>query len=396
MQGGIYSEEKCPQCGQGMRDNGRTAVCCPVHKKETAHNLIVRFGRKIFKRFTDYDQASRFLTGLRFKTDEGTFDARDYQRSNPLSFSHLAAKYLEIKEQTISPGSYRAVCSHIRRCEDFFGTMNVKEIGYGEIEDFLLSQKDVSSKTVHNIKTTLHNFFVWLRKRRILRPEQLPEFPDLSYELEYRKTIDKSVQDAILDEIREQCTPDNPRAYIAIRWLCTYVSLRPGDLEMILEEDIDLAQGVVMIRHHKTSKTTHKIKCIPLLDEDVEVVKALVPGFPKMPFFRWEKGGHGKVAGQSYGQNYLYKLWKRACSARGVEGVDLYGGTRHSSMQDLMRKKGLSPEEVKRLSLHTTNKALDRYLEIDVEELREGYSKTRTENNSLIHQSNTVLPIRKT
>ena len=51
----------------------------------------------------------------------------------------------------------------------------------------------------------------------------------------------------------------------------------------------------------------------------------------------------------------------RACKNVGVEGVDLYGGTRHSTLTAL--GEFLSPEEVKRGSLHKTNKALERYLQ---------------------------------
>jgi hypothetical protein len=84
-----------------------------------------------------------------------------------------------------------------------------------------------------------------------------------------------------------------------------------------------------------------------------------------MPFFRWDTGENGRKQGQSFGANYLYRLWKKACKNLGIEDVDLYGGTRHSTMQYL--RKQLCPEGVKRLSLHTTNKALDRYLEISVQ-----------------------------
>jgi len=246
------------------------------------------------------------------------------------------------------------------------------------------------------IQHEYRDFFTWLVKRRVIRKDQMPEFPELSYELGYRKTLDKDTQEEVLAGVF-RLSKENPRAYIAIRWLCTYVSLRPGDLAVILEEDVDLAQGVVIVRTHKTSKSTHKIKAIPLLPEDVEELKALPPGFPKMPLFRWDKGGHGRVAGQQFGENYLYKLWIRACNSLGIKGVDLYGGTRHSTMQFL--RKQLSPEGVKRLSLHTTNKALDRYLEIDTQELREGYAlarvhagKPKSENDS----GNTkVTPIRE-
>jgi hypothetical protein len=36
-----------------------------------------------------------------------------------------------------------------------------------------------------------------------------------------------------------------------------------------------------------------------------------------------------------FGRDYLYKWWKEACRNLEVEGVDLYGGTRHSSARGL-------------------------------------------------------------
>ena len=49
------------------------------------------------------------------------------------------------------------------------------------------------------------------------------------------------------------------------------------------------------------------------------------------------------------------------CKRLGVEGVDLYGGTRHSSARALLKK--YSPDEIKRYgTLHRTSKAFERYL----------------------------------
>jgi hypothetical protein len=52
---------------------------------------------------------------------------------------------------------------------------------------------------------------------------------------------------------------------------------------------------------------------------------------------------------------------KVRCKKLGVVGVDLYGGTRHSTLTAL--GEFLSPEEVKKGSLHKTNNALERYLQ---------------------------------
>ncbi|MCP4113265.1 MAG: hypothetical protein GY749_48340 [Desulfobacteraceae bacterium] len=59
----------------------------------------------------------------------------------------------------------------------------------------------------------------------------------------------------------------------------------------------------------------------------------------------------------------------------GVEGVDLYGGTRHSSAMAL--RDLASPEQIKRSMMTSTNKAFERYFRIESEEVRDIYQLTR-------------------
>ena len=79
----------------------------------------------------------------------------------------------------------------------------------------------------------------------------------------------------------------------------------------------------------------------------------------------------GCRAGQRFGEKYLYKWWKRACKNLGIVGVDLYGGTRHSSAKALRRYR--TPEEIKRATMHATNKAFERYFWMESDELRDIY-----------------------
>jgi integrase len=383
MMGGIYTEEKCPIClAEGkdgrMEDNHRDAVCCPRHKKEKAHNLIVRFGRKFYKRTTDYPLACRILTGIRFKFDEGTYDPRDYQKSNPLGIDNQIEKYLEVKEKT-RPRSIKSIRPHCQRIQAHFGGLNVKEIGYAEIEDFLLAQEDIGDKTRHCLCSRLRDFFTWLVKRKVIKKEQMPEFPEINYTLGYRKTVTKETQVAIIEEVK-RITAKNPRIYIGILWLSTYINMRPSELNTILEEDIDYERGLVFIRKHKTDRTTEQIKMVPLYPEDLEMIKALPRGFPKMNFFRRDRGGGGRRTGDPFGQGIYYDTWKQACKNLGVEGIDLYGGTRHSSAVAL--RKLLSAEGIRRLTGHETNKAFERYYMKDLDELREGFALTRQCNTS--------------
>lgn len=79
--------------------------------------------------------------------------------------------------------------------------------------------------------------------------------------------------------------------------------------------------------------------------------------------------------GQRFGGKYLYKWWKKACNNLGIQGVDLYGGTRHSSARALGEFN--SPEEIKRATMHTTNKAFERYFQIELEDVRNVYENTK-------------------
>jgi len=79
--------------------------------------------------------------------------------------------------------------------------------------------------------------------------------------------------------------------------------------------------------------------------------------------------------GEQFGQKYFYKWWKRACKNLGIEGVDLYGGTRHSTVRAL--RKYRTPEEIKLASMHSTNKAFERYFRFDGDDLRDIYKDTQ-------------------
>jgi hypothetical protein len=91
MKGRIYSMQKCPVCdGIFYHDENRGGLFCKKHQEIAASSrFVVRFGRSITKRFSDYHEAERFLTGLRFENDKGTFDVRDYRKDNPLGFENL-------------------------------------------------------------------------------------------------------------------------------------------------------------------------------------------------------------------------------------------------------------------------------------------------------------------
>jgi len=56
----------------------------------------------------------------------------------------------------------------------------------------------------------------------------------------------------------------------------------------------------------------------------------------------------------------------------------MYGGTRHSSAIAL--RKFRTPEEIKRATMHSTNKAFERYFYIEGESLRDIYKDAQFNN----------------
>jgi len=297
MKVGIYSDERCPVCGNRFHDAGRGLIC-PIHNKFRATSFKVIFG-KVTKRFSSYEDADRFLTGVRFKTDEKTFDERDYRKDNPLGFANISQKWLGYKGKEVRPGTLKNIKLHIRIASEYFGEENVKEIRYGHLEDFIHGLEGKSDKTRHNILSTIHSFFIWLCKRQEIA--DMPSFPAVKYELGTRRTVDKDIQLQIIVKVREICP--NRKVYLGIKWLATYISIRPGELIKLKEGEIDLANGYLYFPHPKEKK----FKAVPILPEDVEEIKSYNLTFPALPFFRHEQSKSGIAANAPYGEKYFYK-----------------------------------------------------------------------------------------
>jgi len=163
----------------------------------------------------------------------------------------------------------------------------------------------------------------------------------------------------------------NRKVYLGIKWLATYISVRPVEMITLKEGDIDLKNGYLYFPHPKEKK----YKSVPILPEDVELIKSFPLSFPALPFFRHNGGIQGVADNEGFGQKYFYKWWIKACLNLGIEGVDLCGGTRHSSVRALRAYR--SPEEIKRAAMSETNKAFERYMGKDSDDdLRSVYQQS--------------------
>ena len=404
MRGRITTDQRCPLCGGVFDDNGRDGLSCQKHPDQYAHHFKVRFktnGGEICRRYHSYLEACRFLNGLRFKVDEDTFDQRDYQTSNPLGFTTLADQWLAIRKEEYKLKQLENKFDHKRnsqlgnaenfmqRAKDKWGNTNIKQIGYNEIKQFILEQKwlsdptkHVSSKTRAEIRSCLNSFWKWLKQGKVLLQNEIPDIPTIGFELAWRSITNKEQQNEILDESYRLTYHINPKVYLCIKWLATYPSIRPIEMYTLTEKDVRDKRGYLSVKDTKSGRNEGKIKYVPLIDEDIEIIRSLPQGFPEMPFFRHneasaKRGGRRAKADDRFGQKHVYKWWKRACNNLGILNLDLYGGTKHTTVTALVVEEGCSPEEGMAATMHESNKAFRRYLQIPPAHLKYLYAKTR-------------------
>lgn len=374
VKGFIDTTDRCP-CGGALKhsQNDKGFRCRTCGSILIPKNMRVRFPGNIQRRFTDhkYAEARQFLGGLRYKyaAPDEKLDPRDYRRHNPMGYANQVDKYLKVKKRSIKPRSYANIKRYLTRAP--WGQMNVKAIGFAEIEDYLYSM-DVSDKTRSNAKSALLTFFTWLNKREDI---PVPKMPVIDFELGMRTIVSIDVQQKIIQKVYDLTWNLNPKIYIGIKWLATYIAFRPNELRMLKEKDIDVSSFFVV---PKPKEKTPKL--IAMLQEDIDLYHSLPRGLPDLYFFRHIKGNGSVTPGGQFGKDYLYKWWKKACSELGVEGVDLYGGTRHSTATALSVTFSES-EIMKAATMHKSNKAARRYIQAEHDNSLQIFSEIRKMQN---------------
>lgn len=359
MEGSISTREKCWMCGSKLvHDEKRHGLFCPKHPQVAAQRFIVRFPPNIFLNFRSYGHAAQQLSGLRYEKACRTLDPNDYRKDKPNGFRSLAVKYLDTKKAL---KSYRDIKRGINHAVAHFENINVKDITGGDIEDYLFGIKNISEKTRHNKKSNLSDFWRWLARREVIKMADMPMFPEIPFKLGHRTVTDWDTQKRIIAEIDR--ISKNPKVVFGVELLATYPALRPGDLLKITEENINLEYGEIII--HDPTKRKNQFKQILLIPEHIERFRQLkqkYPGVSKLKFFRHVPGVQSVKPDQPFGHKLFYKRWIRACQNLKIKGLDLYAGTRHTSITEIARRYGTS--NAIKTSGHSTNKAFERYCRV--------------------------------
>ena len=361
MKGSIYSSQKCFKCQKSLKYlEGRGLLSCINHSDVTwSGSCIVRFGKEHSKRFKTVLNAERHLTYLRVQTDKGQFDQREWAKDQPLAFFSLRQKFYDHKKKSsIGKKQLRHIANVLETAGKSWDRFQINDIAEAEIEDFF-DNLTLGSKTKKNYQTVLHNFWSWVVRREKKRSNlRMPEFPEIKFKLSWRNIVSMEDQAAILDEIYKLTFHVNPRIWLGIKLLSIYPKVRPGELLNVKEGHINLQENWIVFPDPKEGTP----KFIHLLPEHSDLIREIrgPKGLPDMFFFRHIKPVSNIKVGTKFGDQYLRKWWNMACQNLKIKGVDMYGGTKHSTVTAL--GKILTPEQIQRSATGHVSDAFKRYM----------------------------------
>ena len=372
MKGGIYTVEKCPVCGQKF-EKMPNGLSCPEHLTTPHRYFIQIYSRELKKYiqvysdsrgnpFSSFEMTERILTRMRSEIDSGSFDPSRYvsQKLKPLRFSNWSSNWLQkarvrTEKGLLSPSYLKELRRYILIYQDFFKDVDIRDVNSKMINEFYLSLRG-SPKTVKNVLASLRKMLsdavAWEDIARV------PIFPKIEVPEPEFKTIDLTIQDAIVASVKDQMD----RAFLLFT---AREMIRPSETRALFWDDLDFLHGRVMIRRHfsldelRTTTKTKSIKVLPL-DAEVRASLARLPRHISSPFVFQKEG-------KPYLENYARKLWKRITRAMGIE-ISFYQGTRHSSATEAASRVGL--DRVQEFLGHTGRATTKRYARMDVEGLK--------------------------
>jgi integrase len=382
MKGNIYTAEKCPLCRDKIRySEDRNGFICSKHPEQIVipRKCFVRFGRSVMKRFNNLIEAQQFLNKLRYETGKEIFDVREYKSGHLLGFETQALKWLNIKKKKLKPDTYSRMEGSLNRMIEYWRQKNIKTFSMGDFEDYLYDKLDVSNKTRSNVRSYMNDLFTWLSDREEI---PMPKIPKVHFEKGSRDIMGIDDQTRVINEVKKICP--HFRVWLGIKWLATYVSIRPKELRFLKEKEIDM-NGFFMIPHPK-----EKIpKLVPMIEDDIKLYRSLPTGMPDLYFFRHDKSNGSAKPGDHYSKNMFYTWWKRACKNIGIEDIDLYGGTRHSTINAM--GKYFTKEQLKEDgTLHRTLAAFDHYFTDKRDDSIKIFEKIREVQETCLNDNNVI------
>ena len=311
-----------------------------------------------------WNRADRLLNVIRLEMDEGKFDPRNYQSQHlkGLVCSHYFEEWLKrqqvrhFKLQEISLGYLKNVGEVVRNhLQPFFGQISIKDISSGtikQLKDNLLAK--LQPKTVKNIMGTLHAVLVDAQERGDIG--QVPVFPKIKAAEPVIRWIEEDEQRQILAQVKHPI-------YRAFYLFLMKMGCRPGEARALRWEDVDLKQGLAIIRAAmdiNSYRPTTKEGDVRHLALHPEVWSAM----RKLPVPLHKKDYVFAINGRLMKKKKATEVWAQAAKQAGIK-ISCYQGTKHSMGCQLINQ-GVPLEVLAAWFGHKDVRTTKRYAKIDL------------------------------
>jgi hypothetical protein len=313
---------------------------------------------------TGYKNATKLLALMQSDLERGVFRIEKFTKETPTDVIPYLWEWLNAVRDTLSPATVKDYENSIKNhLTPFFkaNPFQLHEIRYDVLVK-LLNSIQREGKGKHNVLSCLRTCLTYAyRSQRI---QALPPFPERKkyniVEPEI-KWLNEERQIKIINAI--------PEIHQPIFWFLKYHLRRPSEAMALYKSDYDKVNDTFTIQRGFSAKVlveytkSRKRHIIPCHSDFKPYLKTMFTDISSPFFFVNPKG---KLNGKYYTNKYLNDLWDEACQTVG-EDIELYAGSKHSSISQLFNDYGYSKSDLQIATDHADIRSLNKYTSVEVQ-----------------------------
>lgn len=358
---------RCSKCRHTI--NGPLCGCgsVKVHISLYSKGKHYKVGKDREGDILTYYKAKRLLENIRSEIDRKKFDITNWLPGkirerlfiNKMD-EWLALKENEVETKELAPETFRCYQSYTKNHYKPFNSMDVRDITFADLEVFkdkLPGHLKIKSKK--NILNALKSFFVWLRKKGVVK--EVPLFPEI-------KGDDATVRIALDYDDQAEALKKIPEDHKDIIEFMFETGLRIAEACSLKISDIDTKEGKALIQRTysgsvlKENTKANSKKWIPLSDKAIEIVlKNSHSKHPGLFLFI------NSATGRGYRQEFLRRLWHKYSDL----DVTLYESTRHSFCTQIAESGICNTLQARELMRHSDIRSTEKYFHGSIPKLRD-------------------------
>jgi len=360
--GRARNEDVCPNCGT-------VSMYVSIYFKGKHYRFARSKQGRVLK---DINEARDLHAEMRLAINNGTFNPLDYTKTkiDERKFKFQVNTWLnqKIEEQEageLSPETLKNYKGYANIHFSPLADYDVRNIDYALLENFKDGlPKTLKIKTRRNILNALHDLFVRMHKKGILR--DFPAWPVIEGDDSFvRSALTFKQQMDGLSKIPEKADKE------AIEFGFE-TGLRPGETCALKVKDLDVINRQILIGRtwsgkylRESTKGKNKI-WLPLSERAWEIIKSRIKdALPESFIFVNPR------TGGAYRPKVLNRIWK---TFSGYADIDHYSASRHSFCTQLVHD-GLNPLEAQSAMRHKDLRSTQRYFHAHRDRMREHFNR---------------------